>query len=47
MEHNEIFIKVSGEALEAGFINSENSLLMLLFSSDKRFYASVCYIFTF
>lgn len=47
MEHNEIFIKLSGEALEVGFINSENSLLMLLFLTDNRFYASVCYIFAF
>lgn len=47
MEHNEVFIKLSGEALEAGFINSETSLLILLFSTDKKFYASVCYIFTF
>lgn len=37
MKDNEIFIKLAGKTLEAGFINSENSLLMLLFSIDGQF----------
>lgn len=36
MKDNEIFIKLAGKTLEAGFINSENSLLMLLFSIDGQ-----------
>lgn len=38
MKDNVIFIKLAGKTFEAGFINSENSLLML-FSIDGQFYA--------
>lgn len=47
MKHNESLIKLSGKTLEAEYINTENSLLMLLFSTNKQFYACLCFIFTF
>lgn len=43
MKDNEIFIKLAGKTLEAGFINSENSLLM--FSTDGQFYAYLYFLF--
>lgn len=50
MKDNEIFIKLAGKTLEAGFINSENSLLMLLFSIDGQllyFYKPADFFFSY
>lgn len=44
MKDNEIFIKLAGKTLEAGFINSENSLLMLLFSIDGQLCACLFFL---
>lgn len=46
MKDNEIFIKLAGKTLEAGFINSENSLLML-FSIDGQLYSCLFLFFYF